>query len=218
MRTLPVLLLVLLAGTAAAHPVQLVYDPPPPPPPPAEPARPAIDWSTWFRLGFGVQPGYDGAAARSTTPMSQPARDGEDAAFEVGFGAEATISAGRGGDVRVGPWLEVRGIHDVVVGGELVVQRVPKSIDMFLYKGQGVLMLRAGANTAHWTGQVAYGYLAPWKLFDTPKGATRYTIGVRVVGSFTREFSDPRDWVATIGLETEPFGALRYLLGIRSLY
>jgi hypothetical protein len=79
-------------------------------------------------------------------------------------------------------------------------------------------MLRGGGNTEHWTAQVAYGYLAPWKLFSEPKGDTRYTIGVRFVASYSRGFSDPHDWIATIGLEAEPFGALRYLLGIRSLY
>ena len=208
MRFLAVLILVVSAGTAAAHPPPELVEQPP--------HRPAIDWSTWFRLAMGMEPTGAGEVARSTTPP--PERSGQDAAWEVGFGAEATISAGSDGDVRVGPWLEVRGIHDVVAGGEIVVQRVPKSIDMFLYKGQGVLMLRAGGNTEHWTGQVAYGYLAPWKLFSEPRGDTRYTIGVRFVASYTRDFADPHDWIATIGLETEPFGALRYLLGIRSLY
>ncbi len=205
---LAALVLLLAAGTAAAHPPpQLVEE---------EPHRPAIDWSTWFRLGFGWQPEHAGITARSTTPP--PERTGQEAAYEVGFGAEATIAVGAGGDVRVGPWLEIRGIHDIVVGGELAIQRVPKSIDMFLYKGQGVLLLRAGANTEHVTAQVAYGYLAPWKLFSGPKGDTRYTIGVRFVASYTRELSDPHDFVATFGLETEPFGAIRYLLGIRSWY
>ena len=207
-RTLAVIVLVLCAGTAAAHPPpQLVEEPP---------HRPAIDWSTWFRLAIGMQPSGAEEVARSTTPP--PERTGHEAAWEVGFGAEATISAGGGGDVRVGPWLEVRGIHDIVAGGEIVLQRVPKSIDMFLYKGQGVLMLRGGGNSEELTAQVAFGYLAPWKLFSEPKGDTRYTIGVRLVASYTRAFTDPHDWLATIGLETEPVGALRYLLGIRSLY
>jgi len=122
------------------------------------------------------------------------------------------------GNVRFGPWFELRGLHDVVAGGELVVQRLPKAVDLFFYTGEGVLMLRGGANTEHWTAQVAYGYLAPWKLFARPTGDTRYTIGVRFVASVTRDFAAPHDWIATVGLEAEPVGALRYLLGIRSLY
>ena len=43
-------------------------------------------------------------------------------------------------------------------------------------------------------------------------------IGVRVVASATRAIDDPRLWSATLGLETEPMGALRYLLGIRAWY
>ena len=43
-------------------------------------------------------------------------------------------------------------------------------------------------------------------------------IGVRVVVSATRSLDDPRDWSATVGLEAEPIGALRYLLSIRSWY
>lgn len=208
-RTLAVMILVLSAGTAAAHP---------PPPMLAEeaPHRPAIDWSTWFRLAIGMEPTAAGSAARSTTPP--PERHGHDAAYEAGLGAEATISAGLDGDLRIGPWVEVRGLHDIVAGGEIVLQRVPKSIDMFFYKGQGVLMLRGGANTEHVTAQVAYGYLAPWKLFDAARGETRYTIGVRFVASYTRDIADPHAWIATIGLEAEPVGALRYLLGIRSWY
>ncbi len=163
-----------------------------------------------------MQSSRDADVARSTTTTPAPA--GQEAAWELGLGAEATIGISGSGDVRIGPWLEVRGLHDVVAGGEVVVQRVPKSIDMFFYSGQGVLMLRGGGNTEHWTGQVSYGYLAPWKLFTPASGETRYTIGVRFVGTFTREFSDPKDWKATVGIEVEPMGALRYLLGIRSLY
>ncbi len=209
MRTLAVMVLVLSAGTAAAHPPPMLVE--------EAPHRPAIDWSTWFRLAIGMEPTTAGETARSTTPP--PERHGHEMAYEAALGAEATISAGLGGDLRIGPWLEVRGLHDIVAGGEIVLQRVPKSIDMFFYKGQGVLMLRGGGNTEHVTAQVAYGYLAPWKLFDTThRGDTRYTIGVRVVASYTRDIADPHDWSATIGLETEPVGALRYLLGIRSWY
>ncbi len=178
--------------------------------------RPAIDWSTWFRLGMGMRPHEVAASARVTMP--QPERRGQDTAYEAALGGELTIGASPSGNTRIGPWFEIRGIHDLVAGGELVIQGVPNKLDMFFYDGTGVLALRAGGNSDHVTAQVAYGYLAPWNLFGRPKGQTRYTIGVRFVGSFTRSIDDPGDWIATIGLETEPVGALRYLLGIRSWY
>ena len=43
-------------------------------------------------------------------------------------------------------------------------------------------------------------------------------IGVRFVATYPRALDDARDWSATIGLEAEPVGALRYLLEISSLY
>ncbi|MBL0213051.1 MAG: hypothetical protein IPQ07_04145 [Myxococcales bacterium] len=207
-----------LAPAGAAVADNLLVRPPPPPPPADEPedARPAVEWSTWFRLAIGLAPHEVVAVPRATTPP--PERRGQDSAYEVALGGEMTIGAGLHGNLRIGPWLEVRGLHDVVAGGELVVQAIPKKIDMFFYDGQGVLALRAGGNRDHLTGQLAYGYLAPWNLFRTPRGSTRYMIGVRVVASYTRSIADPGDWLATIGLETEPVGALRYLLGIRSWY
>lgn len=50
------------------------------------------------------------------------------------------------------------------------------------------------------------------------KGASRYMIGVRFVFTAARAVDNPRDWSLGLGLEVEPIGALRYLLGIRSLY
>ena len=46
----------------------------------------------------------------------------------------------------------------------------------------------------------------------------RYMIGVRMVASVTQSNENEKLWSATLGLETEPVGALRYLLGIRSWY
>jgi hypothetical protein len=201
-----VLTLVTLAGTAAASP----------PPEIAEdvPTRPALEWSTWFRLGFGIEPRTSDVAARSTTP---PPPRGQDTTWEAALGAELTTGIARHGDVRVGPWIEARGLS-IVGGAELVLQALPRKLDLFFYDGQGVLAFRAGGNAERVTGQIAYGYLAPWKLWGPHKGTTRYMIGVRFVGSFTRAIDDPRDWAATLGIETEPAGALRYLLGIRSWY
>jgi hypothetical protein len=39
-----------------------------------------------------------------------------------------------------------------------------------------------------------------------------------LVGTVTRAVDDPHDWSATIGIEAEPVGAIRYLLGVRSWY
>ncbi|MBA3453624.1 MAG: hypothetical protein H0T42_11080 [Deltaproteobacteria bacterium] len=202
------LLLVCLAGAADARPpVQLAEDP-------ESAHRPALEWSTWFRLGFGMRPADPDAAARTTTP---PPPAGQVTTWEAALGIDLTGALSGSGNIRIGPWLEVRGLS-VVGGGELVIQRVPKTIDMFLYEGQGVLVMRAGGNHERATGQLAYGYLAPWNLFRPDRGAARYMIGVRFVATYTRAIEDPRDWSATIGLETEPVGALRFLLGIRSWY
>lgn len=105
-----------------------------------------------------------------------------------------------------------------MAGGEIVLEGVPKRLDLFQYDGEGILSIRAGGNAHVVTGALAYGYLAPWRLWGPWNGATKYMIGVRLVASVTRSVDDPRDWTATGGLEFEPVGALRYLLGIRSWY
>ena len=78
--------------------------------------------------------------------------------------------------------------------------------------------MKAGGNDRVVTGAVAWGYLAPWTLFGPTTGRARYMIGVRLVATATRAVDDPRDWSVTAGVEVEPIGALRYLLGIRSWY
>jgi len=157
-----------------------------------------------------------GSIARTSTPPV--ASRGQEATYDAALGIDVTASASRSGDGRVGAWAEVRGLS-LVGGGEIVIQGLPKKIDLFWYEGTGVLALRAGGNHEKVTGQIAYGYLAPWDLFGSkPQGTTRYMIGVRFVATYTRAIDNPRDWQATIGLETEPVGAIRYLLGIRSWY
>ena len=99
-----------------------------------------------------------------------------------------------------------------------MVTQAPPDIDMFLYDGEGVLMLRAGVARTRAEAAVAYGYRCPWKLWGPYSRTTRYEIGARLVLTATRSYTDPRDWSATLGIEVEPVGALRYLLGIRSLY
>jgi hypothetical protein len=182
---------------------------------PYQPHRPTIEWSTWFRLGFGTESSAPGAAARATTPT--PTVD-HHSTWEAALGADFSLPIANHGDLRLGAWAEARTSSGPVLGGELIVDAVPRHLDMFLFDGQGILALRAGGNGHVVTAAIAYGYLAPWKLFGPWNGATRYMIGVRLVASATRSLDDPRDWSAIAGLEVEPIGALRYLLGIRSWY
>jgi hypothetical protein len=89
---------------------------------------------------------------------------------------------------------------------------------MFFYKGQSAITARAGGNPDQLTAQLGVAYRAPWNLFGTKPRSNRYMIGVGVVATATQSRHDPHDWSATVGLEFEPIGALRYVLGIRSWY
>lgn len=204
-----------VVGPALAHP---------PPPPPDEiavessrPGRPVLEWSSWVRVAFGWAPAPGEARPRVIGPDTDLGPRYE-SGWESGLGAELSLPVNRAGTVRVGPWLEVRTSSSPVVGGELVVAARPAKLDLFWYEGEGLWMLRAGGNRDVVTGALAWGYRAPWDLFHRPRGGSRYTIGVRVVASATRSLDDPRRWSATLGLETEPLGAIRYLLGIKSWY
>lgn len=212
--------LVLLSARAAwAHP------PPEPPEPPdtheyvepePEVTRPRIEWETWGRLAYGVHEGPANAtplAAGTIAPPPAPDAWGWDGAL----GADLTLGVASGGDVRIGPWIELRGFR-AVAGAELALTGAPRSLDLFQYDGQGILVLRAGASDRVVTGAIAYGYLAPWRLWGPWSQPSRYMIGVRLVATATRALDDPRDWSVTGGLEVEPVGAIRYLLGIRSWY
>ena len=206
------LVLALLARVALAHP--------PPPPPDDEvsyddgswrshPAR--IEWSTWLRLGYGVAYERSETAARTTTPpVDDDRRDGR---WDFGAGVEASLVLTQHG--RIGAWAELRG-REGFGGAELIITGAPRSLDMFLYKGEGVLALRGGIGPdQQQTAALAYGYRCPWKLFGDAPRSTRYEIGARVVLTATRS---PTEWSSTLGIELEPVGALRYLLGIRSWY
>jgi hypothetical protein len=198
-------LLCLLVSSAAAGPPPLEV---------ARRERPVIEWSTWFRLGFGreAQP-----ATEAIPRMLEAAPIESATVWSAALGAEASVGMDRDGDLRFGIWSELRGL-ELFSGVELVLTRVPERIDMFLYDGQGILMVRGGGNPDRGTAALAYGYLAPWKLWGPWTGPTRYMIGARFVATYTRAWNDPRDWSATFGIEAEPAGALRYLLGIRSWY
>ena len=203
------ILLVLAAGIASAHPVYIAHDPPP------EPIEwrtsPAvIEWSTW--IGFGA-----GIASSPPTTIARGALEPNDlhAAWTFSGGIDATLPITH--SIRLGPWL---GLHDLepMAGAELEVMRNPASLDLFWYDGEGAWTLRAGGGREHMTAAITWGYRCPWRLWGPYSKATRYEIGARFVLQTTRAYSDPRDWTATLGLEVEPVGALRYLLGIRSWY
>lgn len=210
----------LLALAILLVPALAVAHPPPPPPPELayEPERPVVEWSTWFRLGYGIAHVPSETVARATEPTVAAIE--KQRTVDAALGFELSLPLTHAGNLRIGPWFEFRGFSEhPVVGGEVVLTAVPRTIDMFLYKGQGILALRGGGNDRVATGSLAYGYLAPWDLFDAHGGgASRYMIGVRLVATVTRALDDPRVWSATAGLEVEPFGAIRYLLGIRSWY
>ena len=209
MRRIVAIAIVMSARVAWAH------TPPPEPEPPSV-ERPMIEWSSWFQLAYGyesVAPAITPLAAGTTTPPGASDRWSWGAAL----GADLTLGLGARGDVRIGPWLELRGVHPVA-GAEIAITGVPRSLDLFFFDGQGILIARAGAGERVVTGALAYGYLAPWRLFGPRPGRSRYMIGVRVVATATRAIDDPRDGSITMGLEAEPVGAIRYLLGIKSWY
>lgn len=206
------LVLVALTRLAAARP------PPPPDEDPYEggswrdhPAR--IEWSTWLRLGYGVAYERSDTAARTTTPTPPTDDDSHHGHWELGAGVEASLVLTR--HSRIGAWAELRG-RQGFGGAELIITGAPRSIDMFLYQGEGVLALRGGIGPdQQQTAALAYGYRCPWKMFGDAPRSTRYEIGARIALTVTRS---PTEWSSTLGIELEPVGALRYLLGIRSWY
>jgi hypothetical protein len=180
-----------------------------------------FEWSTWVRLSYGVArveepPVVNGAAARTITPQP-PATYDQVGDFEAALGADFMLPI-PSKHLRLGPWLELRGVTDVIGGVELQIARSPKDLDMFWYDGEGVWSVRAGANSKEATAAVAWGYRCPWVMFsDAPRG-TRYMIGGRIVASFTRALDNPNVWSGSLGIEFEPVGAIRYLFGVRSWY
>ena len=209
----------LTAATAFGHPPpELAYD---------EPTewhkdRAMFEWSTWLRLGYGIQretsyaAAPSDAAARTDSAIDPVVTKSEDQRqmIDAGLGAEVTFPLPTS-RVRLGPWVEFRP-HGPLVGAELSIAGSP--LDMFWYEGEHVYTIRGGASASDVTAALAYGYRCPWKLWGPYSASTRYMIGVRVVGNWTRSQSDPGDWNATLGLEFEPVGALRYVGGIKSWY
>jgi len=183
-------------------------------PPDDDSDRPTVEWSTWIRLAYGAaqHPQAD-LVLRTVSPAVEP-----EPRWEAAAGADASLPLGSHGDVRLGVWAEARTSSAPVVGGELLIGAAPAKLDMFFHRGEGLLIVRGGGNREVMTGAIAYGYRCAWKLFGPWRGRTRYMIGVRVVAAATRAVADPDDWTMTVGVEAEPVGSLRYLLGIRGWY
>lgn len=199
--------LCVLAGVAIARPPPPdEYEPPPSPKPTL------IEWSTWIRGGVAIARGEAPSIARTTVP-EHPLREA-DRRFAGAFGLGITLPVGS--RARIGAWAELRGWELPIAGGELLV--IPGDLDLFFYKGKGAISLRGGGNPDVWTGQLGVHYRAPWDLFGDRPRSSRYMIGVGFVATATQSRHDPHDWSATLGLELEPLGAIRYLLGIRSWY
>lgn len=204
MRLLATILVLASTAPAAGRPL---------PPPEEEPRRPLIEWSSWVRGGYGAETEVQAEATARTVEVTRV----QEARWDIALGGDATLPISDSGDVRVGPWVELR-TDRIVAGGELVVMGVPGKLDLFHWVGTGILAMRVGGTPDFGTAQIAYGYSAPWKLWGPWRGSSRYMIGARLVGTYTRAHDDPSNWQATLGIEFEPIGALRYVLGIRSLY
>lgn len=178
--------------------------------------RPAIEWSTWVRLGYLMT---DAPVADVAGPRAMlPAPVDEAPSWESALGADASIALGSGGDLRLGAWGELRSASRPVLGAEVMFGAAPAKLDLFQHQGEGVLVLRGGGNDEVLTAAIAYGYRCAWKLFGPWNGGTRYMIGVRLVVSATRARHDDGEWAAMAGIEFEPIGSFRYLFGVRSWY
>lgn len=160
--------------------------------------------------------------------------------FDLRVGGDVTFAIGRKDDLRLGPFVEVGSgtfaSFQALGGVELFLGAVPRPLRMFLYPGEGVLSLRFGAG---WTLRsdnlpaarsapvaavtVAYGYRAPFSLREpqeqtslTPdtRPAARYMTGARLWVGAVVDIDEGTAWQLTGGVEFEPVGSFRYLLGL----
>jgi hypothetical protein len=211
MRWICVAAVLAAAPRVNAHPAYIAEDPAPSPIEWRE--TPALfEWSTWLGVGFGAASSPTAAAARTTQP-TEPVESHLAWAFHAGVDVTLPITHA----VRVGPWLGLEGTEPMA-GMELSVTRAPADVDMFWYNGEGVWTARAGGGKTHATAALGWGYRCPWKLWGPYSRTTRYEIGARIMLVVTRAYDEPRDWTGTLGIEVEPVGALRYVLGIHSWY
>lgn len=194
-------------------------------PPPRYPRlRPTLEVSSWVSLGGGA------------LTIASETR----AVFDLRLGGDFTAAVGRKGDVRVGPFVEVASATfetvQTVGGVELFLGAIPRPLRMFYYSGEGVFSARVGGGWAWraWGGPaaestpvasvtLAYGYRAPFSLRepenewgDEPeqRSLARYMVSVRLWVNATVDLRDAPGWQLTGGIEFEPVGSFRYLLGI----
>lgn len=214
----------LLAAVLVALPAVASAHQPPPPPPRYPRQRPLLELSPWIALGGGALTVADGV-----TPV-----------FDLRLGTDLTAPVGRNDDLRLGPFVEAAtstfSTAQVVGGVELFVGAAPRPLRMFYYSGEGVLSVRAGfgwvwrdhslvdarsAPVAALT--VAYGYRAPFSLREPgnettpepePRALLRYMTGARLWVGATVDATSSAAWQLTGGIEFEPVGSFRYLLGL----
>lgn len=217
---------VFATSIASAHPrpPDDLHAPPPPPPMVTQRGRPPIEYTTWISLGGGALVAPELSAG----------------VFDMRAGADFTLGIGRKDDLRLGPFAEV-GTETFAsvraIGGvELFFGAIPRPLRMFLYSGEGTLAVRLGAGYA-WRSDdlpgahstpvasltLAYGYRCPFSLrepedrWSTPedrRARARYMIGVRLWVNTVVDLRDSPSWQLTGGIEFEPVGSFRYLLGL----
>lgn len=195
-------------------------------PPPRYPRpRPTLEVTSWVGLGGG-------ALVVEGAPRG---------VFDLRLGGGFTGAVGRKGDLRLGPWLEVSSATFATVqaagGVELFVGAAPRPLRMFYYAGEGVFVARLGAGWA-WrdvepaaaraapvaTFTLAWGYRAPFSLRE-PEQETdddasaaprtgRYMTGARLWVGAAVDLTGAAAWQVSGGIEFEPVGSFRYLLGL----
>ncbi len=125
-----------LGSPPDTEPVRPTLDPPPPPP-----HRPTIEWSSWVRVGYGIE---DDAASGSEKRIgAQP--DEHRPIWEAAVGADISLPVALRGDLRIGAWAEARTSSGPVLGGEILLET------------DGLVALRAGTNTNVVTGAIVFG-------------------------------------------------------------
>jgi hypothetical protein len=161
--------------------------------------------------------------------------------FELRLGGDATVALRRDGDLRLGPFVEAATANfasvQAVGGVELFVGAAPRPLRMFYYPGEGVFTARLGAGWA-WrdhpaadarstpvaTLTLTYGYRAPFALREPrdeftedpeePARPLRYMTGARLWVGATVDVDGSSAWQLAGGIEFEPVGTFRYLLGL----
>ncbi len=194
-------------------------------PPPRYPRlRPTLEVCPWVGLGGGALV-VDGAGV---------------GLFDLKLGGDVTLPVDRGGDVRVGTFGEVATASfasvQAIGGLELFLGAAPRPLRMFYYSGEGAFTARLGAGWA-WRGHavpdarsspvssltLTWGYRAPFSLRDyhdqseaepNQRDTLRYMTGARLWVGATVDLAGATAWQLSGGIEFEPVGSFRYLLGL----